>query len=204
MRRGSLRLCKLALCGVLAIGADRRRPVQSLADSVQKLTPVNCSHFNPSPAGGPPPYTGLRRTPPRSAGPPETTFFVFFRKRVFQMRLLSTCVLERFRRQHATKTLPKRSPNRPKIQPKMLQNPMLCCDSRKLNPSKPSHTFAHFCCFQTLKNRPEIAQKTSSNSDLSWTAFENPKNTIPELFKLAFGSQLGPNLALSWFKSRLK
>ena len=120
------------------------------------------------------------------------------------MSLLSTCVLDGFGRQHATKTLPKRSPNRPKIQPKMLQNPMLCCDSRKLNPSKPSHTFAHFCYFQTIKNRPKIAPKTSSNSDLSWTAFENAKNTIPSLFKLAFGSQLGPNLALSWLKSRLK
>ena len=125
-------------------------------------------------------------------------------KRILKMSLLSTCVSDGFWSQHATKTLPKRSPNRPKIQPKMSQNPMLCCDSRKLNPSKPSNTFAHFCFFQTLKNRPEIAQKTSSNSDLSWTAFGSPKNTIPELFKLAFGSQLGPNLALSWLKSRIK
>ena len=145
--------------------------------------------------------------PPRKFGPKAAPNRLFpAAKRIFNMSLLSTCILERLglRRQHATKTLPKRSPNGPKIQPKMLENPMLCCDSRKLNPSKPSDTFAHFCCFQTLQNRPEIVQKTSSNSDLSWTAFENAKNTTPEHFKLAFGSQLGPNLALSWLKSRLK
>ena len=100
--------------------------------------------------------------------------------------------------------LPKWSPNPPKIEPKTLPKSILCCERRKMISSKHSHTFAHFCCFQTLQNRPEIVQKTNSNSDLSWTAFGSPKNTIPELFKLAFGSQLGPNLALSWLKSRLK
>lgn len=33
---------------------------------------------------------------------------------------------------------------------------------------------------------------------------EAPKNTIPDLFQLAFGSQLGLNMALSWPKSRQK
>ena len=110
------------------------------------------------------------------------------------MSLLSTCILERLGRQHATKTLPKQSPNGPKIQPKMLQNPMLCCDSRKLNPSKPSHTFAHFCCFQTPQNRPEIAQKRAQLQ----TYLRQPLEAQKVRFLSFLSWLLAPNLGPTW------
>ena len=73
--------------------------------------------------------------------------------------------------------MPKRSPNPPKIQSKTPPNLMLSCERRKVNPSKHSHTFPHFCSFQTRPNRLEFDQKTEQNSDLSWTASWMPQKT---------------------------
>ena len=69
---------------------------------------------------------------------------------------------------------------------------MLSCDRRKVNPSKHSHTFAHFWLSARYKNRPEIVSKTAS---LLQALKSGTKNEIfPISGRLGFqtGSNMGP------------
>ena len=105
----------------------------------------------------------LHRPPHHAADPDKIGCFGHFSasKRILKISLHWTCLSDGFWRQHATKTLPKWSPNPSKIQPKMLQNLMLCCEQWKLNPSKHSHTFAHFCLSKRQENHPKIVSETA-------------------------------------------
>ena len=61
----------------------------------------------------------------------------------------------------APKNLPKWSPNPPKIQSKTCPKSILCCEGWKVNPSKHSHTFAHFCLSKRQENHPKIVSETA-------------------------------------------
>ena len=153
MRRGSLRSRRLHHAGVF--GKRRpagRRPARGLADSCPKVTPVNCSHFNPPPAGGPPPYTGLHRTPPWQAFRHFSAFFGF------ETHLENALAFNTPFRQLLTPTW---SQNPAKTEPKPSQNPVQNApkfDVKLRTPkSESEQTLPHFSSFLLIPNAPKSA-----------------------------------------------
>ena len=130
------------------LGADRRRPGQSPGRLCPELTPINWSHFNPPPAGGPPPFTGPSLLPPT-----RMLELVSASKRV----PTSPSKLDSFSKpQNPPKIVQKAPKTAPKTLPKRVPNSILSCNARNPEKMQPSYTKTSFLTFTGL-------QKSSQN-----------------------------------------
>ena len=96
----------------------------------------------------------------------------------------------------------------PKMEPKPSQN--LAENASEIDlmlrtlKSESEQTLPHFCSFLLIPDTQKSQKKRTQMQTSLGQPLQAPKITIPDLFQLVFGSQLGPYLALSWLKSRLK
>ena len=86
------------------------------------------------------------------------------------------------------KYTPKWKPNPPKLQSKMRPKSIFSCERSKVNPSKHSHTFAHFCPSKRHENAPKIVSETA----FLLNELRNGTKIVFFDFSSIFASELAP------------